>query len=369
MALNGKTDTEKLQDLSSRTYKEQAIWWLNAYWDKYEGEAEKLWAFVHKFAQLDLDKKAEGCGLDELNAHRFLESINETLTVTELRQNLRDTGALGASDRPKLVPVIHYLLFRYRSNTDWHYLIHASQGDNKAEIEEAMRLLEEVNKAFEIANNKAQAAAAALRESERKEAEAKQSEADSHAREADSKKREVEAQRAQEELKAALAELKSQEDAFNSKTDELKRRSEDESVSVVNRNKAKNELAQHLNSDPLPLRKAKITQEAAVKKAERATAAAADARKAAEVARKAAEDSRRVAEAATRASAQAKAASDAAVEDAQRQVQKAEDYLNEVKRKPGQAQGALWWIQRGLDDAKKFMPERKGGIKRVDTTK
>jgi len=355
MALNGKTDAEKLQDLSSRTYKEQAIWWLNAYWDKYEGEAEKLWAFVNKFSQLDLDKKAEGCGLDELNAHRFLESINETLTVTELRQNLRDTGALGPSDRPKLVPVIHYLLFRYRSNTDWHYLIHAPQGDNKAEIEEAMRLLEEVNKAFEVANNKAQAAAAALREAERREADAKKSEADA-------KTREAESQRAQEELKVALAEVKAQEDAFNSKTDELKRRSEDESVSVVNRNKAKNELAQHLSSDSLPLRKAKITQEAAVKKAERATAAAADARRAAE-------ESRKAAQAATRASADAKAASDAAVDDAQRQVQKAEDYLEEVKRKPGQAMGALWWIQRGLDDAKKFMPERKGGIKRVDTTK
>jgi len=355
MALNGKTDGEKLQDLASRTYKEQAIWWLNAFWDKYEADADKLFSWVANFAKLDLDKKADGCGLDELNAHRFLESIQETLTVTELRQNLRDSGALGASERPKLVPLVHYLLFRYRSNTDWHYLVNASQGDNKAEIEEAMRLLDSVNKAFEEANQKAQAAAVALRESEKKESEAKKSEADSVVREAES-------QKAQEELKVALGELKAQEDAFNSKTDDLKRKSEDESVSVVNRNKAKNELAQHLNSDPLPLRKAKITQEAAVKKAERATAAAAESRKAAEAARKAAE-------AATVKAGEAKAASDEAVDEASRQVQKAEDYLQEVKRKPGQAMGALWWIQKGLEDAKKFLPERKGGVKRVDTTK
>jgi len=327
MALNGKTDGERLQDLSSRTYKEQAIWWLNAFWNKYESEADKLWDWVAKFSKLDLEKHGDGCGLDELNAHRFLESIGETLTVTELRQNLRDSGALGPSERPKVVPLVHYLLFRYRSNTDWHYLVNATQGDNQAEIDEAMRLLAQVNKAFEEANQKAQAATAALKVAET---------------------REVEAQKAQEELKAALAELKAQEDAFNSKTDELKRKSEDESVSVVNRNKAKNELAQHLNSDPLPLRKAKITQEAAVKKADKAAAAAAAARSAAADAKKASED---------------------AVDEAQRQVQKAEDYLREVRSRPGSAQGALFWIQKGLEDAKKFMPERKGGVKRVDTTK
>ena len=45
---------------------------------------------------------------------------------------------------------------------------------------------------------------------------------------------------------------------------------------MVSRNKAKNELAQHLGEDPLPLRKAKITAEAAVKRAERAKKAAED---------------------------------------------------------------------------------------------
>jgi hypothetical protein len=132
MALNGKNDSEKLLDLSSRTYKEQAIWWLNAYWDKHEADAEKLWSFVAKFSQLDLDKKADGNGLDELNAHRFLESYGETKTVKELRDSLRETGALGPNERPKAVPLIHYLLFRYRPTTDWHYLVNASQGDNKA---------------------------------------------------------------------------------------------------------------------------------------------------------------------------------------------------------------------------------------------
>jgi len=311
--LDGKNDAEKLQNLAARTHKEQAVWFLNSYWTNLEEDAEKFWGFVQKFSQLDLDKKAVGSGLDELNAHRFLESIGETKTVQELRNNLRATEALGPSERPKTVPLVHYLLFRYRSFADWHYVVNASQGDNRAELEEAQRLLNEVNKAFADASAKADAAAVALREAEQ----------------------------AEEELKVALAEVKAQEDAFNAKTNDLQRKSEDESVGAVARNKSKNELAQHLAANPLPLRKAKITQEAAVKKAEKARQKATDAKKAA----------------------------DDALEAAKKRVEEAQKYLDEVKRRPGQAFGSIWWIQKELDNAKNFLPERKGGLKKVDTTK
>ena len=76
----------------------------------------------HTFDELDHDKKAEGCALDELQAHRFLERHNETLTVHAMRERLRATGAIGAQVR--LVPLIHVLLFKY--NADWHHLVSAS---------------------------------------------------------------------------------------------------------------------------------------------------------------------------------------------------------------------------------------------------
>ena len=44
---------------------------LNAFWTSFgEQQAEKIWDYCHKCADLDLEKKAEGCELDELNAHR-----------------------------------------------------------------------------------------------------------------------------------------------------------------------------------------------------------------------------------------------------------------------------------------------------------
>jgi len=319
MALTGKGDEEMLKSLCSKPYKGQAIWFLNAFWHKIESEAENLWKYTAKIASLDLQKGVEGCEVDEMNMHRFLEFFKETQTVKEMRDSLRSTGAITGNN-PKNFPITHYYIYKYK--VDWHVLVNASQGDNQKEVEEAQNKLNQVQKA--------------LKESEERAKEAK-------AREVDSKAREAEAKAAQQELEAALKELKAQEDEFNNKTNTLKAKSEDESASVVARNKAKNELSQHLASDPLPLRKAKITQEAAVKKADKATAAASEALKAAIAAKKAAED---------------------AVDDCLRKVDEAEAYLREVKSKPGSAQGQIWWLERELHEAKAYLPERKGGYKK-----
>merc|ERR1712137_274706 len=298
MTLPGATDQAKLDALSAKTYKEQAIWFLNGFWHKLENQAEPVWNYVQRMGELDAENHENGCQLDEMMAHRFLETFDETMTVRAMRETLRDVGI----EKVRHVPLCHYLICRYK--VDWHLLVNASQGDNQAEVEEAQRKLKQVQKAVE----EAQAAAKV-----------------SAAREADAKK-------AKQELEAALAELKSQEDAYNNKTAELTKKSEQ--GGVVQKNKAKAELAQHLAEDPLPLRRAKINQEAAVRKAERAAAEAETARVAAET----------------------------ALDEAQKQLAEAEAYLEEVRSKPGSAAGALWWIDRELHEQKKYLPTSRGGI-------
>lgn len=233
---------------------------MNAFWDNLgEVQAERFYLYVQKCGQLDLQKGATGNELDELNAHRFLEQLQETMTVTEMRDNLKSTGAIVGNVR--MVPLTHILIFKYK--VDWHELVNASQGDNRKEIEEAQRKLDEVQAAFREAERTATEAKARFRESEAAEASAKSREAeaktaetaaksreaDAKAAEAEAKQREAEAQAAQDELTAALRELKAQEDAFNNKTNELKAKSEDESIGLVTRNKAKAELAQVINCD------------------------------------------------------------------------------------------------------------------------
>eukprot|EP01102_Stenamoeba_stenopodia_P005509 TRINITY_DN1626_c0_g1_i1.p1 TRINITY_DN1626_c0_g1~~TRINITY_DN1626_c0_g1_i1.p1 ORF type:complete len:243 (+),score=92.16 TRINITY_DN1626_c0_g1_i1:210-938(+) len=240
------------------------------------------------------------------------------MTVTEMRENLRSTGAITGQVR--MVPLIHILIFRFK--VDWHVLVNAPQGDNRAEIEAAQKKLDDVQAAFKASEQRATEAKEAVKQAQVREAEA---------------------HTAKQELEVALAEVKAQEAAFNAKTAELTAKSEDQSVGQVTRNKAKAELAQHLGSDPLPLRRAKISQEAAVKKAERAI-------KAAELAR---EESLR-----------AKQAAEAAVEEMGRKVEEAEAYFNEIRSRPGSAAGSLWWMDRELHEAKAYLPERKGGYRK-----
>jgi len=468
------TDLDKLHVVCQKTYKEQAVWFLNCFWEEFaDKEAELIWQYVLKNAELDLENHETGSGLDEMKAHVFLERFDETLTVREMRAKLRSTGAIGESERPKLVPLMHYLLYKY--NADWHTLVDETrQGDNKEELEKAEQMLKEVQQAFQESERAASAARKALLEAQSKEADAKAREAEAVARENEAvqreneavqrekeaverenaakaseqqakqreaaakasaeesrkieeqakkdavaaKQAEVDAQAAQKELEAALAELKKEEDAFNAKKSELERKGNDESIGLVTRNKAKNELAQLLAEDPLPLKRAKITQEAAVRKAEKATAHAAQTRQASEAsassaskaraqaeqdaaqaesarksaeadaaaasaaresasqarqsasqareaaasARQAASQARQQAEAARAASEKASAAAEAALDEAARRLSEAETYLEEVKSKPGQSYGALWWIDRELHEQKKYLPVSRGGI-------
>jgi hypothetical protein len=316
--LAGKNDQEKLTSLTEKTHKEQIIWFLNAFWNEYQSEAEKLWLYKLKCEELDLQNHENGTGLDELNAHRFLEHFHEPMTVREMRDNLRGSGAIGQGDRLKLVPVTHILVFKYK--VDWRELVNRTQGDNKEEMEEAQRMLNAV--------------LTALKDSEAKAQVAKQREAEARIAEAPFKA-------AQEELEAALSEVRSQEADYNGKISDAQKRSEE--GGVVSRNKAKAELAQLQAEDPLPLRKAKITLEAATKRAEKARAPFEAATKEAEFARAQAEE---------------------ALNETRKRVAEAEAYLNEVRNRPGQPYGALWWIDRELYEARKYIPESKGGLKK-----
>jgi hypothetical protein len=316
-SLQGSNDSEKLAHLCSFPYRYQVVWYLNAFWGSGAKEvAETLWTFVEKAAQID-KAKTEGSGLDELEAHRFLEAFNDTHTVLELRAKLRKTGAIGANERPKFVPLIHYLLFKY--DADWRALVNSAQGDNSDEIAEAQRMLEAVQAAYDEVDARL---------------------ADARAREAEAKEAEAPFKLACEELEAARKAVQEQEDAYNKKTEELKQASE--TGGVVSRNKAKVQLDAHLAEDPLPLRKAKLTLEASQKKADKARAPFQEK---------------------TDAAAAARQQVEVALEEAKKRMSEAEAFLLAAKNKPGCAHGSLWWIDRQLTEKKKYMPTAKGGIR------
>ena len=105
--------TAKFHELTEKNYKGQACWAMNAFWnDGLKEEAERIWGFVRKCEELDEKKKKEGNELDELQAHRFLEAVGETLTVIALRDRLRKIDL----DMNRRMALMEYLVFRFSLN-------------------------------------------------------------------------------------------------------------------------------------------------------------------------------------------------------------------------------------------------------------
>jgi len=285
-------------NLTHTKYVDQAKWYLNGFWDQAEKEAENIWKVTQKFIELDTDKKKEGTELDEFQAHKFLESLGETLTVVKLREKLRQIDL----DCNGKMALLEYLCFKYSKSVK--DIVDAPQGDaDPNELREAQSRLEAVQNALADVQRQ-------LEEQKKAEEAVKQSEAD---------------------LRVAVEDLRAQETAYQNQVNTLETKSKDMTGSIISRNKSAAELAQLKQENPLPLRKAKITQEAALRRVEKQ-------RKAAE------EQTVRVQQ---------------AVMDSEARFQEAVDYLEQVKKKGGIARGQIWWMERELQEAKKYMPQRK----------
>jgi hypothetical protein len=317
---------DDFQKITGMTHTEQGIWWLNGFWkEKGCGQdyAETLWKEVHLAIELEAGKPKmygskvwevkEGSDLDEFKAHNFLEKLGGTMTVVELRKKL---AALDIDKNNKMA-LSEYLLGKFQKKPE--ELISAPQGGQA-----------EASKLAAAKKAVADAAAALTQAVAREEASAKAAK--------DAEKALWASEAAKAELAAAVAELESQEKALADKKAGYQSKIDDPTLSAMKVGTAKNELAQLESEDPLPLRKAKITQGAALKKAERAAKLAADEKEAADTA--------------ARNAVEAKAEAERAFADAEAQ-------LETLKRKgDGIAQGAVWWMERELIERRKYMPKK-----------
>jgi len=300
--LEGKDDMDKLKQLSGKPYKDQAHWFLNYSWkklfDKDVAARLKVWDYAHLMIELD-KRGVKGNELNEFDAHRFLEKFEEPMTVKDMREMLRNIDL----DFNKMVSLTEYFVCKYK--LDWHGLVNAVMGENTAEMDKAKAMVEEAERSLSVAIRRAE--------------------------EADKAEREQVA--AENELRRALKQLEEEETSYNNACSALAKIRDDEGKSTVQRSKASNEFQQLKAKDPLPLQRAKINQAAAVRKAERATAAAAEAR----------------------------AQAEKSLQEAQQAFDDAQKYLDEVSKMVGSAEGTMWWMSHELEEAKKYLPQSKGG--------
>jgi len=401
---------DAFNEVTNKAYKEQATFYMNAYWpDEFEKNEQnredifrgwQLFIEVDKLQWEEVHKKiwkqgwTEGNSLDELFSHKYLEKIGRTLTVVAFRNEFRKIDV----NFDKRMAMIEYLLFVH--NHAVGDLMSKPQGENSKELQEAQAQVEAVQKAlselqakFEeqkelvAAQKKAEEAAQAALESQKAAETAahqklesqKAAQAAATAALESQQLAEAQVRKAESELAAAVADLKRQEDEHKALIDGLEAKAHDLHLGVVAKNKAANEAAQLKGKDPLPLRKAKITQEAALhavekerKAAELATVKAVDQQTKATKARADAEEAtQKAAEARQEAERQAADAEtarleaeeqarqvEAAVSDAFAKFEAAKVYLEEQKKKAGSRQGYLWWISRELTEAGKYLPPK-----------
>jgi len=277
----------------------------------------------------------EGTALDEFWSHKFLEGIGKTLSVVEFRREFQKIDA----NCDKNMGLIEFLVWEFGFTVD--ELMKRPQGGATAELIKAQAMLNEVEVRFKAAQTALDKASVTEAEA-KKTKEAALVKADAAAETAKA------AATAAAEQQAAVDALKAQEDAYKAKKDELEKKSEAGGVSGM---KAKNELAQCLAEDPLPLRKAKLTAEAAAKKTDKANQTAQAARQEADVAKEKALIAAEVAE-------RDRINAEAAVKEGEHALAEAEAYLIEVKSKgTGETFGTFWWLDRELKYRKEFMPK------------
>eukprot|EP00461_Guttulinopsis_vulgaris_P003112 UN03113 len=101
---------EKIKAVTAMTYKDQAIWYLNAFWTDAKPsseEAEDVWNLAIAFEKEDHIKGKNGNELNAVQAFNVLQKRNQTLTALQLKAQLR-TVDIDANGEMALA---EYLLF------------------------------------------------------------------------------------------------------------------------------------------------------------------------------------------------------------------------------------------------------------------
>jgi len=298
-------------------------------------------------------KGAEGNELDQFWSAKFLEDMDAALPSVQRKEALR---AIDQDSNGKM-SLIEYLVWKYKKGVK--ETAEAPQGDNTEAIRRAQEAVDQVASQMAECERKLEVQKRAKAENDKAKAETDKAKAENDKAVAQLRQAEMELEAAERELEAAVADLKRQEDEYRDKCNALETKSKDQSCPIVQRNKAANELAQLKGEDPLPLRKAKITQEAALRKLQKQKKVAEQARIVTENKGKELEKAIKELERAIRELERAIADLEQAYSKLEMKMAEAQEELEQIKNKPGGGKGALWWLQRELFEVDQRLPRAK----------
>ncbi len=356
--VSGSKELDRLKLITDKKYKDQAIWFLNAHDCSSDLEScELVWKMHKKFVEYDADNGEDGSYLsNEIDAQRVLEHVGSPLTQIQLRKFL---GGIKPQRNFKTISLVE-VIFCYFSVDNWKELVMRDHTcSNQHELEKAKESLKDAKaklKAAMDAKNKSLADAA---DSQRAMERANKEEDEALEAENQARKLEKEFVEAKEKAEKALEELKSQEEEAEKKASDLEKIVDDITVGNVKRQKAKVELSAIKNEDPLPLRSAKLNNEAAVKKLNKS---AENSRMAAEVAissKEKAKTAKNEAEVANQEAIEAADKAREAIPIAKEAFKQLREMLVEMMSGETAPRGAMFYIDREMKHAEKYIPRGK----------
>merc|ERR1712000_334823 len=198
-------------------------------------------------------KGADGNELDQFWSAKFIEDNDVAMTAIARKEALRAID----QDNNGCMAALEYFIWKYNKSVS--ECANAPQGsltpEQEAELEAAQEALTRL--------------AAALETLKQSEEELKEKQAQLKAKQAELDQTVADLKALEKEQQDAVDAFEAEEAKYKKQCDDLRQIAEDPSVSTMKKSKANNELQQLLAEDPLPLRKAKITQEAVVRKVQR----------------------------------------------------------------------------------------------------
>eukprot|EP00013_Stygamoeba_regulata_P029482 CAMPEP_0177645824 /NCGR_PEP_ID=MMETSP0447-20121125/9453_1 /TAXON_ID=0 /ORGANISM="Stygamoeba regulata, Strain BSH-02190019" /LENGTH=363 /DNA_ID=CAMNT_0019148329 /DNA_START=81 /DNA_END=1172 /DNA_ORIENTATION=- len=346
-------DNAKFAELCKLPYKRQALWFLNGYWNDVVNPdtATTIWNWTREFVRLENlstnPRGEEGNELDQFWSAKFLEDNDVAMTQNARKEALRSIDV----DHNGRMSLIEYLIWKFKKSVA--DCANAPQGsltpEQQRELDECQDALVRLGEALE---------------------RLRQAEVDLKAEQEELKSTQVQLAEKQKELDATIASLKAleaeqqaaveafeaEERKYKAECDRLRTLSTDQGVSALQRSKASVQLQALLAEDPLPLRKAKITQEAVVRRVqkEQAPLLASLASQKAEVAERqaavAAQEEKVVAQ------------KEQVVQEQQavsNQMDEARARIDKLKSMGGIARGNIWWMEREMFEADKSLARAK----------
>jgi len=366
-------DKSILVTISKKPYRDQAIWFLNncTQLQNNTASAEMVYKIHQECVKLD-PSKSQGNGLSELQAHLVLEHVQSPITQMELRSFITKLEENDSHDRqynsnPRqdaVVSLVELLIcyFNYKLEDTWwgddtqyqtkSYFLNDDIIKAQTVLQEAKDALQEAmeKRVLAIKNETNANMAVDIATQEQEEAERQYQV---------SLQEQKLANEAKQIANEALNRVKEEEDSFYSKVEELKSKALNQSLGIVQRNKAKAELAVLQTQDPLPLRKARIENEHAIKQYEKM-------REKAEISLKMADETQQKAWASAQKARDAKDCAMIAATEAEYAIPVAQGKLDDCKvlledliLKQANAFGTIFYIDRELKEAAKFLPKQK----------